>query len=287
MDFTMAYYVVIPAHNEAEFLPKTLQALAGQTLSPKKVVIVNDNSTDDTEKVIDAFIGKNPFFIKRNRQSSAIHMPGSKVVNTFNYGLDILDDTYDFLVKMDADVVIPPDYFERIAEIFNNNPGVGIAGGFAYEQDTSGAWKRNHPMNTNHVRGAFKSYTSPCFKAIGGLKSAMGWDTVDELLAEFHGFRTYTDEGLKVRHLRPLGAAYNKRAKFLQGEAMYAMRYGLLITLVASLKMAVKLKKPRAFTDNLRGFLAAITNSKPFIVSVEEGRFIRKLRWKRIREKLF
>ncbi|MBT8210497.1 MAG: glycosyltransferase family 2 protein [Eudoraea sp.] len=283
----MAYYVVIPAHNEAEFLPKTLEALTAQTLAPKKVVIVNDNSTDETEKVIDAFTAKNSNFIKRNRQSSTIHMPGSKVVNTFNYGLSELDNAYDFLVKLDADVVIPPDYFESIADIFKNNPRVGIAGGFAYEQDASGIWKRNHPMNKDHVRGAFKSYTRTCFKAIGGLKSAMGWDTVDELLAEFHDFQTFTDERLKVKHLRPLGAAYNKRAKFLQGEAMYAMRYGLLITLIASLKMAVKLKKPRAFTDNLRGFLAAIKNRKPFIVSAEEGRFIRKLRWKRIREKLF
>ncbi len=286
MDSTKVYYVVIPAHNEADFLPKTLESLSVQTLAPKKVVIVNDHSTDETEKVIDTFTAKNPSFTKRNRQSSAYHMPGSKVVNTFNYGLSILDDSYDFIVKLDADVILPPDYFERIAEIFKSNPYVGIAGGFAYEQDANGSWKRNHPMNEDHVRGAFKSYSKKCFEAIGGLKSAMGWDTVDELLAAFHGFQTYTDEGLKVKHLRPLGAAYNKRAKFLQGEAMYAMRYGLPITLIASLKMAAKLKKPRAFTDNLMGFVSASKNQKPFIVSIDEGKFIRKLRWKRIRAKL-
>ncbi len=282
----MEYYIIIPAHNEAEFIASTLDSVTAQSLLPKKVIVVNDHSSDDTEDIIDDYVKKYPFIHKRNRLSSDQHMPGSKVVQTFNYGLEVLDEAYDFIVKLDADIILPPDYFKHIARIFRENPKVGIAGGFAYEKDTKGEWKRNHPMNTDHVRGAFKSYTQTCFKAIGGLKSAMGWDTVDELLADFHGFHTYTDEDLKVKHLRPLGAAYNKRAKFLQGEAMYAMRYGLLITLIASLKMATKLKKPRAFADNLKGFLAAVKNHKPFIVTVEEGRFIRKLRWKRIRGKL-
>ncbi len=50
-------------------------------------------------------------------------------------------------------------------------------------RDAKGAWKLNHPMNKDHVRGAFKSYTKKCFKAIGGLKNSIGWDTVDEFLA--------------------------------------------------------------------------------------------------------
>ena len=283
----MEYYVVIPAHNEEAYLDKTLESLVHQTLPPKKVVIVNDHSSDGTEAIIDRFTPQYPHFIKRNRHSDAQHMPGGKVVHTFNYGLELLDDEYDFIVKLDADIILPPEYFERIAAIFSAHPDVGIAGGFAYEQDDSGVWKRNHPMNQDHVRGAFKSYTKRCFKTIKGLKPAMGWDTVDELLAAYYGFTTFTDESLQVKHLRPLGAAYNKRAKRLQGEAMYLMRYGFIITLIASFKMAVKTKKPRAIGDNLRGYLSARNNKKPFIVSTEEGQFIRKLRWKGIRSKLF
>ncbi|MDX1314325.1 MAG: glycosyltransferase family 2 protein [Eudoraea sp.] len=283
----MEYYIVIPAHNEAEFIASTLDSVVNQSLVPKKVIVVNDNSTDDTERIIDRYAEKQPFIHKRNRLSSDQHMPGSKVVQTFNYGLEALDDNFDFIVKLDADIILPPDYFEHISRIFKENPKVGIAGGFAYEKDAKGEWKRNHPMNKDHVRGAFKSYTRSCFKAIGGLKVAMGWDTVDELLSAFHDYATYTDEALKVKHLRPIGAAYNKRAKFLQGEAMYALRYGMGITLIASIKMALKSKKPRALTDNLKGYFSARKNRKPFIVNEEEGRFIRQLRWKGIREKLF
>jgi len=48
--------------------------------------------------------------------------------------------------------------------------------------------------NKDHLRGALKSYRKECFDAIGGLKSSMGWDTVDELLAQYHGWKICTDQ---------------------------------------------------------------------------------------------
>ncbi len=283
----MQYYIVIPAHNEAAFLSDTLTSVLQQTLAPKKVIVVNDNSTDTTEEIIDHFSSKNSFFEKVNTQSSQEHMPGSKVVNAFNKGLEKLGDDYDFLVKLDADIILPPDYFKEIARTFKEQPKVGIAGGFAYEQEADGSWKLNHPMNKDHVRGAFKAYTKTCFTAIGGLKSAMGWDTVDELLARFHGFEIHTNDALKAKHLRPLGDAYNAKAKLLQGKAMFRLRYGFWISAIASLKMAWKQKKPKAFIHNLQGYFKAKKEKSTFLVTKEEGVFIRALRWNGIKKKLF
>ncbi len=283
----MQYYIVIPAHNEAAFLSDTLTSVLQQTLAPKKVIVVNDNSTDNTEEIIDHFSSKNSFFEKVNTQSSQEHMPGSKVVNAFNKGLEKLGDDYDFLVKLDADIILPPDYFKEIARTFKEQPKVGIAGGFAYEQEADGSWKLNHPMNKDHVRGAFKAYTKACFTAIGGLKSAMGWDTVDELLARFHGFEIHTNDALKAKHLRPLGDAYNAKAKLLQGKAMFRLRYGFWISAIASLKMAWKQKKPKAFIHNLQGYFKAKKEKSTFLVTKEEGVFIRALRWNGIKKKLF
>lgn len=283
----MKYYIVIPAHNEETFLVETLNSVLQQSLLPKKVIVVNDNSTDGTEVVIDEFASENSIFNKLNSQSSTEHMPGSKVINAFNRGLKMLDADYDFLVKLDADIILPANYFEKIAYIFQGHPRVGIAGGFIYEQNAEKEWKLNHPMNKDHVRGAFKAYSKNCFKAIEGLKNAMGWDTVDELLAQYHGFETFTDDSLKVKHLRPTGKAYNAKAKLLQGEAMYAMDYGYWITFIASLKMAWKHKKSNPFFDNMEGFYKARRGKKPYLVSKEEGKFIRKYRWKNIRRKIF
>lgn len=283
----MKYYIVIPAHNEEAFIAKTLESVLKQTLLPQKVIVVNDNSTDGTEDTIDSFVLKNPVFQKLNTTSSTQHLPGSKVINAFNKGLDLLDDDFDFIVKLDADIILPNTYFEKIAFIFKQQPNVGVAGGFAYEQDNQGSWLLNHPMNKDHVRGAFKAYRKSCFKAIGGLKNAMGWDTLDELLAQYHNFTIYTDDDLKVKHLRPTGNAYNKRAKLLQGKAMYGMRYGFLISCIASLKMAIKQKKTKVFFHNLSGYLKAKREKSSYLVNKEEGKFIRGFRWKNIRQKLF
>ncbi|MEJ4089424.1 glycosyltransferase family 2 protein [Galbibacter orientalis] len=283
----MDYYVVIPAHNEEAFIKLTLNSLVTQTLLPKKVIVVNDNSTDNTEAIINSFATEYPFIEKLNTTSTSEHMPGSKVINAFNKGFLLLDESYDFIVKLDADLILPENYFERIATIFREQENIGIAGGFVYEKDDNGTWKLNHPMDKNHVRGAFKAYTNSCFNAIGYLKCAMGWDTVDELLAKHHGFAIFTDSNLKVKHLRPTGKSYNKKAKLLQGKAMYTMRYGFFITAIASLKMALKQKKSQTFIDNMKGFFDAKKNKTPFIVSEKEGAFIRDYRIKNIKKKLF
>ncbi|TDQ28958.1 glycosyltransferase [Zeaxanthinibacter enoshimensis] len=283
----MHYYVVIPAHNEEAHLRATLTSLCVQKLMPKKIVVVNDNSTDDTERIIDHFITKHPAIEKVNTSSSDLHLPGSKVINAFNAGLELLDEEYDFIVKLDADVILPENYFEEIALTFRTDENVGIAGGFIYEEDSNGQWKLNHPMNHDHVRGAIKSYSKKCFQAIGGLKNAMGWDTIDELLAQYHGFRIVTIDELHVKHLRPLGKAYNRKARLLQGMAMYQMRYGFMITVIASLKMAWKLKNPLVFLHNMQGFFKAADIGSPYLVSPDEGAFTRALRWRNIRKKLF
>lgn len=48
------------------------------------------------------------------------------------------------------------------------------------------------------------------------------------------------DESLCVKHLKPTGNSYNKASKYLQGEAMYKMRYGFVITLISALKLSYK-----------------------------------------------
>jgi glycosyltransferase involved in cell wall biosynthesis len=281
------YYIIIPAHNEQAFLEDALQSIVKQTVLPKKVMVVNDHSTDDTAAIIRKYSDQYPYFRGINILSSDQHMPGSKVVAAFNKGLSALDENYDFIVKLDADVVLPENYFEKIISIFKSSGTIGIAGGFAYEKNSEGEWELNHPMNTDHVRGAFKSYSKACFKAIGQLKTAMGWDTVDELLAQYHQFDIFTDASLKVKHQRPIGKAYNKRARFLQGKAMYTMRYGFVITLIASVKMATKQGKFQTVIDNLKGFFTAKKEQVPYLVTSEEGKFIRQLRWRNIRQKLF
>ncbi|WP_309640216.1 glycosyltransferase family 2 protein [Flavobacterium sp.] len=282
----MHYYLIIPAHNEENHITLTLQSIEKQSLLPKKVVVVNDNSTDDTEMIVHSFVENNPNLALVNNHSNSEHQPGSKVIRAFQKGLETLDDDYDFIVKLDADLILPSNYFETIAAHFKSDANIGMVGGFAYIEK-NGDWILENLTDKDHIRGAFKAYRKACFEQIGGLKPAMGWDTVDELLAKFYGWKVVTDATLKVKHLKPTGANYNKTARFKQGEAFYSLGYGFWITAIASAKLAMMKKKPLLFLDYIRGFCKAKSANKPLLVTEEQAKFIRQYRLSKMKRKIF
>ncbi len=281
----MNYYVVIPAHNEASLITLTLDSLISQTLLPKKVVIVNDNSTDNTAEIVLAYAKDYPFITLVNKESSAIHLPGSKVIQAFNTGLTSLDDEYDIMMKADADLIFPNNYFETIIKHFQSNETIGMVGGFCYIEK-NGEWILENLTDKDHIRGALKAYRKETFKQIGGLKAQMGWDTVDELLCKFYNWKVITDASLHVKHLKPTGANYNKTARYKQGEAFYTLGYGFLITAIASAKLAMMKKKPLLLMDYIRGFWKAKAAKTPLMVTKEQAQFIRKYRLTKMKEKL-
>jgi glycosyltransferase involved in cell wall biosynthesis len=282
----MNYYIVIPTHNEESFIALTLQSLVAQTVLPKKIVVVNDNSTDKTVEIVTSFVSKYPFITLVNKTSDAIHLPGSKVIQAFQKGLETLDENYEIIVKVDADLIFPNHYFETIIEHFKSDDSIGMVGGFAYIEK-EGNYILENLTDKDHIRGAFKAYRKETFIQIGGLKPAMGWDTVDELLCKFYHWKVVTDATLKVKHLKPTGANYNKTARYKQGEAFYSLGYGFLITAIASAKLALMKRKPLLFIDYIKGFWKAKSAKKPLLVTEEQAGFIRKYRLKKMKEKLF
>jgi len=273
------FYIVIPAHNEEAFIKQTLESLVTQTLLPKQVVVVNDHSTDNTQQLVEEFTSKYNWISLINTTSSDKHLPGSKIIHAFYKGYETLDEDYEIICKFDADLIFPTNYLERLAFHFKTNENLGMASGFCYiEKDAQ--WVLENLTRKDHIRGALKAYRKKCFEQIEKLKPSMGWDTVDELLAKFYGWELLTDETLHVKHLKPTGISYNKASKHLQGEAMYKMRYVFLITLISALKLAYKKRSSKLFIDYMEGYFKAKKEKLPFLVSNEQGRFIRKLRWK-------
>ncbi|WP_264559627.1 glycosyltransferase [Flavobacterium sp. N2270] len=282
----MNFYIIIPAHNEEQFISLTLDSLLNQTVLPNKIIVVNDNSMDKTAEIVLAFAEKNTFISLIEKKSDAIHLPGSKVIQAFQEGEKHIDDNYDIIVKADADLIFPNNYFETIIKHFQSDSTIGMVGGFAYIEK-NGEWFLENLTDKDHIRGAFKAYRKACFEQIGGLKPAMGWDTVDELLCKFYNWKVVTDESLQVKHLKPTGANYNKTARYKQGEAFYRLGYGFTITFIASLKLALRKNKPLLFIDYMNGFWKAKSSNIELLVSEEQAKFIRKYRWKKIKEKLF
>ena len=280
------YTIVIPAHNEEEFIRITLDSLVNQTLLPYEVIVVNDNSTDSTQSIIEEYTKKYSWIKLLNRISKGEHQPGSKVINAFLAGYEITQKDYDIIVKLDADLDIPTNYFETIVNHFNSDEKIGMAGGFAYIEK-NGNWILENLTDKDHIRGAFKAYRKEAYNEIEGLRPHMGWDTVDELLCKYYNWKIVTDETLIIKHLKLTGAVYNKSALYKQGTAYYALGYGFWITLIAATKLALRKKKLSYIAYYIKGYLQAWKNNQPKMVNAAQEKFIRNYRWTKIKQKLF
>jgi glycosyltransferase involved in cell wall biosynthesis len=277
--------VVMPAHNEAQHLEACLASFVHQTRPPDELVVVDDGSTDATPEIAGRFAASHHWIRLLRTATEPGHRPGAKVVRAFQQGLKALSRPFDLLGKFDADLLLPPDYFERVLNTFAARPNLGMCSGLVYIRQHNN-WVYEPIANRDHVRGPVKLYTAACYNTIGGLRPAVGWDTADVLQARYHGFGVETLGDLQVKHLRPTGSAYSKENALRQGETLYTLRYGFWLGLLASLKMAWKRGRPALPWYHLRGFLQARRRGTPRLLSSAEGRFARRWRWQQITRKL-
>lgn len=280
----MKVCVIIPVFNEQDFIKKSVESLIDQTIKPAEVIYVNDNSTDNSKNIIKNLIGKCGWIRVIDHKSFQEHVPGSKVIEAFNFGLKNLETQFDIICKFDGDIILPKNYIEKIIKIFNEKEKVGIAGGNLYVQK-NGKWIYENIAAKTHVRGPIKAYRAECFNDINALKSSIGWDTVDVLLAQKKGWLIYTDKNLIVKHLKPTGQKYSLHSKILQGESLYKMRFGFILSILSLLKSSLNNYSLSRLFFGLIGYCVSFLKQKPFIVTDEEGVYIRNFRWKVIYKK--
>lgn len=276
------YIVIIPAHNEEEFIGKTLDSLVKQSYLPSQIIVVNDNSIDQTEKIVREFTQQYDFIkIVDSDNNETLHLPGSKIIEAFYKGFEHISDNWDILTKLDADVILPENYFFELIARMEKNQKIGIAGGIIYTLQKD-KWVYENYTGKKHIRGAIKTYSRNCFEKIGGLKKSMGWDTVDELLANYYNFEVAVFQDLVVKLLKPTGKDY-KAIRYRQiGKSFNLMDYGALVSFVAALKASWKEKNPFVLVSISKGYWKSVLNNDSKIVTKEEGKFIRAYRLKNI-----
>jgi glycosyltransferase involved in cell wall biosynthesis len=245
MSREIGYVAVTPARNEAENLRRLAACLAKQTVRPSRWVIVDDGSTDDTAAALEELEREHAWVRVLAVGAKGAPRRGGPVVRAFVAGLELLEDAAPIVVKLDADVSMEPNYFERLLAAFAADPSLGIASGSGYELDR-GAWVQRHTTGTS-VWGATRAYRWRCLQDVLPLEERIGWDGIDEFKASLRGWRTRTLVDLPFRHHRREGArdGSRRRAWLARGRAARYMGYRPWYLVLRALHYAKR--EPAAF----------------------------------------
>jgi len=219
------YVVITPVRDEEEHIEATIKAVSGQTIRPAQWVIVNDGSTDGTAAILDRCADKLPWVRVIHRENRGFRKSGGGVIEAFNDGYRAVSlSDWSFVVKLDGDLSFSADYFEKCFEHFEREPRLGIGGGEIYHEIEGRLSLESNPRF--HVRGATKIYRRECWEAIGGLRQAPGWDTLDEVKANMLGWKSYSFPDLQLLHHRLTGQAEGLlRDRMKHGVACYVVGY--------------------------------------------------------------
>lgn len=112
--------IVIPAYNEADFIEQCLDAIQAQTIVPKEVIVVDNNSTDNTAEIA----AKYPFV-------TVLREPRQGVVFARDRGFDAASG--EIIGRIDVDTIIPADWVENIQQIFEDSRVSAISGVMHYD----------------------------------------------------------------------------------------------------------------------------------------------------------
>jgi len=119
--------VVIPAYNEARVIERALASLAGQDYTNFEVIVVDNNSQDNTAALAEEY------------GATLIREPRQGVAYARNAGFRAARG--EIVATTDADTILPPQWLSRIAKKFHNNPGLVAYGGLYYLHSGS-RWAR-------------------------------------------------------------------------------------------------------------------------------------------------
>jgi cellulose synthase/poly-beta-1,6-N-acetylglucosamine synthase-like glycosyltransferase len=98
-----SYSVLIPAHNEDSVIRQALSSCSAQTVKPERVVILDDASHCDYRSIVESTYPDAEIVRTETRRGKA-----------FNVGMFSKELHSDFVLVLDADSYVEPDYVEKI-----------------------------------------------------------------------------------------------------------------------------------------------------------------------------
>jgi len=116
-NIVMSLSVVIPAHNEAKYIGVCLRAIAAQTQPPDEVILVDNNSKDDT-----IALAQNVGL----KQLRIIHESKQGIGHARTAGFNAAKCS--IIGRIDADTILPPSWCKQVTSAFTDKKLDAITG---------------------------------------------------------------------------------------------------------------------------------------------------------------
>lgn len=136
--------VLLPVYNAQLFLAKAIESVLAQTYTHFELLLINDGSTDDSERIILSYTDPRIRYIKNEHNI--------QLIATLNKGIALAQGEY--ITRMDADDVCMPTRLQHQVQFMQANPNVGASGTYAKRIDvrTNVTSNWNYPTTHNEMK---------------------------------------------------------------------------------------------------------------------------------------
>ncbi|MEO6435284.1 MAG: glycosyltransferase family 2 protein [Tepidisphaeraceae bacterium] len=246
------YCLITPCRDEAAYARVTIECVINQTVPPALWVIVDDGSTDDTPKILEEYAAKVPWIRIVRRADRGERKLGKGVIDAFYAGYETINSgDFDYLCKLDLDLNLPRDYFERIMTRMEEDARIGTCSGKPYFRKrgpvreaavfpiTKAKGFVSEKCGDENSVGMIKFYRTQCFGQIGGFVRMLMWDGIDCHRCRMTGWvaLSWDDPELRFEHLRPMGTSHKNwwTGRVRHGIGQYYMGTGPVYMLASAL----------------------------------------------------
>jgi glycosyltransferase involved in cell wall biosynthesis len=111
--------ICICTYNQAQYLEKAIRSAAQQTILPTEIIVFDDCSTDETPQILQWLLAELPL-LKIFRQDKNCGI-AKNVDDCLRKAIG------NFIVRLDSDDYLLPDYTEKLSELLLRHPSAGYA----------------------------------------------------------------------------------------------------------------------------------------------------------------
>lgn len=278
------YVIVSPCRNEAEYMLNTLDSVVKQSVLPAAWVIVDDGSTDSTPDILAEYEEKYSFIHIVTRTNRGHRSVGPGVIEAFYDGLNSVNlKQFDFLCKLDLDLIMPPRYFETLIERMQETPRLGNCSGKPYFVDKLTGNLVSEGCGDENAIGASKFYRRQCFEDIGGFVRQVMWDGIDGHRCRQLGWvaMSWDEPAIRFTHLRPMGSSQKNiiTGRMRHGFGQYFMGTGFVYMFASAVFRMSRSPYLIGGMAMMWGYIKSWFKSVPRLEDEVLSAFIRKYQW--------